>query len=251
MSAARQGGGLKALKNISTQDQCENPRRPFLKAIDNDKKTVYFIRPDCKLWSCKACAAKRKSLWVFYANYGGDCLLAEGRDRSFVTLTSHEVISTPLAGIYVWRDAWKKLSARWRRKTPGVQYLYVPEISKAGRFHVHLITSANLPSRWYKDNSAETGLGYQAKTVMISPDDHCGGYVGKYIGKALPFGNWPPYFRRVNTSQKWPRPPEPDTPYDWAYLGNRLAVARIAAMGYARAGWRVESSIEGLMDNLC
>jgi len=248
-SDSRQAGGLNALKNISTQGRCENPRRPFLKASDNGQKIVYIIRPDCKLWSCEACAERRRRLWVFYANFGGDCLLAKGRTLTFVTLTSHRLVRTLSSGLTVWRKAWPKLSARWRRATPGVQYVSVPEHGKIGHFHVHLITTAELRSRWYKDNAAETGLGYQAKAVPIVSATECGGYIGKYLGKAINYQGWPPYVRRVNTSQKWPRPPEPKTPYEWAYIGNDFGRASVAARAYLRAGWTVETTIDGLTDS--
>ncbi len=217
-----------------------------MKASDHDKKIVHFVRPDCKLWSCPPCAERRRRLWVFIANYGADALLAEGREISFVTLTSHKLVREVYPAIRVWRAAWKKLSARWRRATPGVQYIYVGEQGRIGHFHVHLITSAGLPTRWYRDNAAETGLGYQAKAVPISSVTECGGYIGKYLGKAISYQKWPPYWRRVNSSRKWPRPPEPSTPYDWACLGPDIARVRFSVALHLEMGWTVEHSLGGL-----
>jgi len=127
-----------------------------------------------------------------------------------------------------------------------VQYLYVPEHGKVGHFHVHLITSATLPSRWYSDNAAETGLGYQAKAIPIEAAIECGGYVGKYLGKAMAYQKWPPYFRRVNSSRKWPRPPDVENLFAWLHLGNNKSRVAVSAIGYRRAGWKVETSIEGI-----
>ncbi len=245
-SPVRQDGGLNALKNNPTQGQCENPRRPFLKATDNAKKTVYYIRPPCKLWSCKPCAEQRRRLWVFYANYGGDVLLAEGRELVFVTLTSHEANRSLASGVAVWRKAWKTLSARWRRKAPGAQYFYVGEHKRTLHFHVHMVTSANIKTRWYKDNARQCGLGYQAKAVPIIDAMECGAYMGKYLGKAIAIAGWPRGWRRVNTTRDWPRPPDAETPYTWKYLGNQFSRVAVSAIGYRRAGWTVETSIEGI-----
>lgn len=243
-SASRQAGGLNALKNNPTRAGCNNPKRPYLKATDNDKKIVYFIRPDCKLWSCEACAVQRQLLWVFIANYGGDYLLAEGRNLSFVTLTSHEANRSLVGGIRVWRDAWKKLSARWRRRAPGAQYFYIGEHKKTLHFHIHMVTSAEIKTRWYKDNARALGLGYEAKAIEITHALECGGYMGKYLGKAISEKGWPRYWRRVNCSRKWPRPIAGDPALRWLYLGNNDAVVRASMMGYARAGWTIDTALD-------
>lgn len=244
--ASRQAGGLKVLKEQSDVSECENPYRPYMKAVDNDKKVIYVIRPDCKQWSCKSCAERRRRVWVFHANYGGDALLAQGRGLSFVTLTSHRMVRSLSRGIKVWRSAWPKLSARWRRATDKLQYLYVPEAGRIGHFHVHLITTAELPSRWYKDNAASTGLGYQAKAVPIVSAIECGGYIGKYLGKALTVGNYPKYFRRVNSSRGWPKPADPQTPYEWKMLGNNLQKIIFLLEIDREEGWEVEHSLKEL-----
>lgn len=246
LSATRQGGGSKALKEHLDVSECKTLRRPYMKATDNETKTIYIIRPNCKQWSCKPCAERRRRVWVLYANYGGDALLAQGRSLSFVTLTSHRMVRSLSGGISVWRKAWPKLSARWRRATDRLQYLYVPEAGRIGHFHVHLITTATLPSRWYKDNAASTGLGYQAKAVPIVSATECGGYIGKYLGKALTVGNYPKYFRRVNSSQGWPKPPEPQTPYEWKILGSDLQRIIFLMEIDREEGWQVEHSLKEL-----
>ena len=238
--------GLNALIEQSNGTGCFTASRPYLKATDNEAKTVYFIRPDCKSWSCEFCAERRRRLWIYYANYGGDRLLSQGLELSFVTLTSHRNIRSINAGIKVWRSAWPKLSTRWRRASPGLQYCYAAEHGKLGHFHVHIITSATLPTRWYKDNAAGTGLGYQAKAVPILVATECGAYIGKYLGKAIAVVGWPPYWRRINTSRKWPKPEEPETPYEWSYLGNHSSKVKIEATAYRRLGWTVATSLKEL-----
>ena len=245
-SGGRQATGLNPLENNPTVFRCETPNRPYLKATDEATKTVYIIRPDCKLWSCKACAQRRRRLWVFIANYGGDHLLSAGHRCTFVTLTSHRVVRTLVGGIWVWRRAWPKLSARWRRAEPGLQYLYIPEHREGFNFHVHLITTATLPERWYKDNGAKTGLGYQAKAKPILEAEHCGGYVSKYLGKALANMDYPKYFRRVNTSRGWPKPQDVDSPYVWAALGSNVSRVIFSVEMYLESGWVVEHSLDEL-----
>ena len=183
---------------------------------------------------------------MFYANYGGDALLTEGRSLSFVTLTSHRLVRSLSRGIEVWRSAWPKLSARWRRATNKLQYLYIPEHVKGSNFHVHLITTATLPTRWYKDNAAETGLGYEAKAVLILEAKWCGGYVGKYLGKAMSSMEYPKYFRRVNTSRGWPKPPSVQTPYEWEALGHNPSKVIFLMEVAAEEGWTVEHGLKEL-----
>jgi len=251
VSAPLLGGGSNAFKNNPTETACENPNRPYLRAIDNAKKTVYFIRPDCKTWSCPPCAQRRARLWRFFASYGGDYLLDEGHRLSFCTITSHRLVKTPVAGLAVWRKAWPKLSTRWRRAAPGLQYISIGELSPVGRFHVHLITTATLDTRWYKDNGAACGVGHQAKAVPILEARECGAYITKYLTKAIAITSWPPRYRRVNTSRKWPRPKDPETPYDWMFVSNNTFRARLTLENYLRAGWQVETSLDELKENHC
>lgn len=239
-------GGLKALKNNSTFSECKTPNRPYMRRVDEAKKTIYFIRPRCKQWSCRSCAVGRARLWIFIANYGGSYLLSQDRNCTFVTFTSHRDVRTLKGGIWVWRRAWPKLSARWRRAEKDLQYLYVPEHKKGFNFHVHFITTATLPSRWYKDNGAETGLGYQAEAKKISHGMECGAYIGKYLGKALANMDYPKYFRRVNTSQKWPRPPAPKNDEEWETLGSSPTKVSLLVELYADMGWTVEHRLKEL-----
>lgn len=217
-----------------------------MKAVDFAKKTVYFIRPDCKLWSCAPCAARRAQVWRHYAHFGGDALLAQGLELSFVTLTSHEVVRSVTAGVAVWRKAWPKLSARWRRQAPGAQYVYVGEHKQASNFHVHMITSARIETRWYKDNARACGLGYEADVEPILTGIECGGYMTKYLAKAIAILHWPPYWRRVNTSRNWPRPDKSETPYEWTNLGDDVLRVRFSIRMYVEHGWAIETSLREL-----
>jgi hypothetical protein len=89
-------------------------------------------------------------------------------------------------------------------------------------------------------------LGYQAKAVPILDGLECGGYVTKYLTKAIAIHDWPKYWRRVNTSRKWPKPEEPETPYDWTNLGDDILRVKFSMTMYIRHGWTVEHSLEEL-----
>lgn len=120
-----------------------------------------------------------------------------------------------------------------------------------GRFHVHIVTTAILPSRWYKDNAAKTGLGYIAKAKPIASGTECGHYICKYLTKAVSDGGWPKYWRRVNTSRKWPKPELADTPYEWTSLGNDYLLVEFSMAAYAKHGWRIEHSLGYTEDYHC
>lgn len=242
-SDSRQAGGLIRSLEQSDATGCESDNRPYLMRLDKAKKTVYFIQPPCGLWSCKSCAENRKRLWFKNATYGADVLLDGGAELTFVTLTSHRLVRSAVAGIKVWRKAWPKLSARWRRASPGLQYLYIPEHGKLGHFHCHLITTARLPTRWYKDNGAQTGLGYQAKAEPILRAIECGAYMVKYITKSLAYGEYPKYFRRVNTSRKWPKLPVYQSPYEWRMIGTDGYIYDCLYARYANSGWRIRDNV--------
>ncbi len=243
LSDSRQAGGsLSPLEHLDVL-QCETANRPYLMRTDANAKTVYFIQPECGKWSCKACAEKAKKLWYLHAHFGGDTLLREGRRLSFVTLTSHRLVRSLTAGIGVWRKAWPKLSARWRRAERGLQYIWLAEHGKIGHFHCHLITTATLPTRWYKDNSAETGLGYKAEAEPIYDAAQCGGYMTKYLTKALANNAYPKGFRRVNTSQKWPKIPKYVSPYTWRMIGtDDYDYDKLYALYRAR-GWTIRDAV--------
>ncbi len=181
-------------------------------------------------------------MWRGIAAFGVTRLLAEGRRCSFVTLTSHKYVKGTLAGVSVWRKAWPKLSARWRRAEHSLQYCYTAEVSKMARFHVHIVTTATLPSRWYKDNAAETGLGYIAKAIPLQSGSQAGNYITKYLTKAVSDGGWPKFWRRVNTSRAFPKPEVVPSPYEWIALGRDEYAVHVEVIRYKRDGWQVVES---------
>lgn len=245
-SVSRQAGSLLVLIEQSDASECKTPNRPYLQSVSNDTRTMRIIRPNCGLWGCEACSKVRASGWFNIAAYGADVLLAGGVQLFMVTLTSHRKVRSAAGGVRVWRDAWKKLGARWRRQSPGLQYVFVGEYKpptkrkvKATHFHCHMITTADTGQAWYKDNAAQCGLGYMATVEKVTSAAGAGFYVSKYLFKSIAVSGWPKYWRRVNTSRGWLRPPKDEHPEEWLLIGkDPLKVASVIE-NYVFHGWAV------------
>ncbi len=175
-----------------------------------------IFRPNCKQWKCDYCGHQRGAWFAVLAAHGHAVLSAEGKQMMFWTVTSHRRIRTLHKGIMVWRQAWPKLRKRLQRAAEQVAYASIPEQHKDGSFHVHLIAAANVTERWCKDNAAECGLGYIGDFTEIENAGKAAWYVSKYLTKHSHTLDWPPYFRRVNTSRNWPRPDALAKEAQWA-----------------------------------
>jgi hypothetical protein len=85
--------------------------------------------------------------------------------------------------------------------------------------HVHLIASANLGTRWWKDNARECGLGYMTEEEEFkagkAEPGRAAAYAAKYLDKQLGVKAWPRYFHHIRTSQHFPElPASGDNPYE-------------------------------------
>ena len=122
----------------------------------------------------------------------------------------------------MWPTCWAKLSTRIRRKYPGIRYVLMPEQHEDGTLHTHAIMGADITNTWISKNAHTSGLGYMSQSKPMSSAIGAAHYVSKYIGKTLAVEDWPPRFRRIRTSQKWPELPDADDyePIDaqWSYL---------------------------------
>ncbi len=186
---------------------CVTENRVFLAQVNHDLSLVYFYRPDCHLWSCLDCAEVNKRRWTAIVGEGIKHYQEEGfRTWRFVTLTSSGKLSTFNQTLYVWRPAWRKLYARLKRKQPDIKYVFLPEKHADGRLHFHALVSADLGTRWWKDNAYTSGLGYKAESQEpLSLISACS-YVLKYITKSLQCGSaWPKHFHRIRVSHGWPK----------------------------------------------
>lgn len=231
-----EAGGLSYIEQFtaitdtnSPADCCMTPNRPYLRGVNHNEKRVVFFRPRCKLWSCPYCAEVNKKLWTARAFHGAAILSDSGSGRqsnliTFLTLTSHRNLG-PQQSIEIFSSAWDVLLKRARRSVPQGQYLLVPERHKDGRLHAHAVTTFNLGKRWWKDNAAETGLGYMAEEEIARTAGGAAFYVSKYLAKSLGVQDWPAYWRRVRTSRQWPKLPEPEQPDGWRFNSVERGVA--------------------------
>jgi len=203
---------------------CNNSQAVYMRGVHKTDDVVKYIKPDCGLWSCPECGTKNASHWGKVAMYGVSWLIDNGLIPEFLTLTSHRLVRTVPAGLAVYRPAWKKLSVRLKRASPQeIFYMSVYESKKTGHFHVHFVGTFGVSKRWFKDNAAGCGLGYQVELVDIDSVKATAWYVTKYLTKQFEQA-WPKGTRRVNVSQNWPTMPQDGYSGDfvWQFAGNYI-----------------------------
>jgi hypothetical protein len=220
-----------------SKTECETPRRPYIVGLNAIAGLAVLFRPRCKKWDCPACAPINRAKWCVRAYQGSQKLIREGRSISFVTLTSHPALG-PDGSVAVLRSAWDMLNKRVHRIEPFVSYIMIPERHKDGRVHVHMLTTSILEKRWWKDNGAECGFGYMADREPLCSPEGAAWYVSKYTTKSLEGEKWPKGFRRVRTSQNFPKLTKLPSPPDWSFMllpkdaSINGYVERLSASGY-------------------
>ena len=209
---------------------CKTPGRPWLIGRSPATRRAVLFQPRCGMWSCPVCGQINRALWVKRAFYGLDVRKLEPNPNQFLTLTSHARLDAP-ASLAVLADGWDKLLKRIRRAAAGFDYVRVVERHEDGRVHLHLLETAGLGTRWFKDNSAECGLGYMAEEEELRSAAGGAYYVGKYLVKSLKETTWPKNFKRITTSRSWPKLPPPDDALGWAFelVPTRAALAVVIA----------------------
>ena len=204
-------------------NKCPN-YRVMLIGIEQGKRKI--ARARCKQWSCEYCAEISVNKWRSRLRFALN--KTEG-DWQFVTFTASKN----------WRGAersyqnvkvnsgklWKRL-ARLAKKatTEKMHYVRILEAHKDGSVHVHGFVRAPLtmypdsvknPSkkrtkaerdgiRWWKDNSAECGMGYQCDVKLIDSSRAAVNYVTKYMTKSVFELQLPKNARRIQTSVRFP-----------------------------------------------
>lgn len=113
--------------------------------------------------------------------------------------------------------AWMKLQARLRREVGPFEYFQVPELHESGKPHIHMITTAKLSERWWKDNGRECGFGYMSDVQEVWSDGGVVSYVLKYLTKTITETPVPRGTHRVRTSRGWPKPPDRASPEGWEF----------------------------------
>ena len=222
VSAPPQGGLINSIEQFDAvltaldANDCPNTRVPWMMATNNSKRAAVIFRPRCKLWSCPVCSKSNAWAWAFKANYGAHELYDRGQSLDFIAITSHEKLS-PQASWWVAPKAWMKLQARIRRATGGFEYFAVPEVQKNGRVHFHLITTAKLSKKWWKDNARACGFGFQSDRQEVHDLGGVVGYMAKYLTKSLELSQLPKGTRRVRVSRGYPRTAPRQVSDDWDF----------------------------------
>lgn len=216
---------------------CSAVNRPLLKAINHTSKQVVIFRPRCKSWRCPGCAAINAQKVVLRAVNGSELLQSRGAVIDFVTVTSHEKLDAA-ASLAVLPKAWNKLNVRIKRASQEHQYLAIPEQHADGRWHLHAMTTARLPKKWWKDNARSCGLGYQSDVQEVKSLGGVAYYVSKYVSKTLENSNLPKNFRRMRVSRGWPDLPpiKPLEGWEFTLLGMEVPeaheIARNKRLGF-------------------
>ena len=244
-------------KLFETSETCPNPG-PYLVGEHFASKTAVLFRPSCKCWACPVCGESNRFRWSLRAAHGVSDIIQRGDGVFFITLTFPGWMGSDETRER-WRASWPKLSTRFRREWNGARYLYVHEQHKDGRMHIHMVTDAALPKRWWKDNCATCGFGYMADADEVRDGDRVARYVAKHLAgeagkvagrkmrqeltKQTTMHEWPKGWRRVSTSRNWPKMPDMPQPDGWAWrvMGHGEALAETFVM-YRTRGWSVNSA---------
>lgn len=209
---------IEHLVALSKKDVCSTHNRAILRAVDEPTKSIYYIRPVCKLWSCPECGDRNRRWWTARTIYGHEQLAEHGAQMFFWTITAHEKVRTFEHGLSIWRRSWNALSCQLRRRVDGLSYMRVFEHHKDGAFHVHLITNGQPPDkRWIKDAPRMAGMGYMNEIELVRSKFRSGFYISKYLAKSLDDADWPQNVRRIQPSHSWPKLPSqaPESPFSW------------------------------------
>lgn len=200
------------------EDSCQTKNRPFVFSSRENGDVVVF-KPNCGLWSCEFCGAQRAHLWFLHAWRGATVYKEAGKPLQFVTITVRGgTWRSQEASIRAFSASWPKLRKRatYEQKSE-LDYIAIAEAHKNGVMHLHILATSELKKRWWKDNAFLTGMGYQADVSPVDSAARAAHYVTKYCTKAIGAQLWPKGFRRVRTSQNWPKvadiePSEPSEP---------------------------------------
>lgn len=222
-------------------NSCPNPNAPVLACKDSKTKEIGFVRAGCGLWSCPVCGARNGKLWLARAINGINTNTQY--EWAFVTITAHGKWRGKSSLVNI-RKNWPKLRKRLARAVDGTfMYLWVYERHKDKSWHVHALVNTRMGTRWWKDNAAQCGMGYQGEELPIANAGQAAGYVAKYLLKQfMLLDPYPKSMRRITTSRSWPKLPPKITPdnIQWIPLFDEGSVLGYAEM-MKRAGWAIRN----------
>lgn len=214
---------------------CPRKNTPTGIGVNPQNHTAVVHKMGCKSWACPYCSIKRKGWLVVKAYMGIEAYKQAGTtDWFFGTLTMHRKWRGK-ASVTNFRKNWNKFYQRMKRATNGnLYYILLPEQHKDGSLHVHIISTCQKETRWWKDTGAACGYGFQNENEPLVSTVKAAFYVTKYIGKSLGVQEWPADLRRVRFSVRWPQPVS-DEIMSWQCVPPDLAkhaVRKRLSMGY-------------------
>lgn len=193
---------------------------------------ITLMKAPCKKWTCPICGDVNTGRWRTRIQHGIRVL---GGEWQFITWTAHENWRGMDASMKNIRKNSDKLWKRYQRmamKRYGHTFAYVRvyEPHEDGTLHVHAFVNADYrmyeyqnmraskaenrparkkplkPRRWLKNNSRYCGMGYQTDVQKITDMSKATFYITKYISKNLNARAFPDGTRRIQTSERFPKP---------------------------------------------
>ena len=225
-------------ENERQHDYCPSAS-PFVWTDDLIENQRTILKTRCKRWDCPYCAEVNRLQHRLKVYHGLSKLESEGHQFDFVTWTSHKNLKDTKSCYKVFQKAWTKLSTRYRRaaeKVAGIspEYVFIPELHKDGRMHWHGCFTGHLSSRWWKDNCAETGFGFMAKSVRLESVSQGANYCLKYISKSMGQSVDIARFRRINYSRGFPPNIHDKTEIGWMVLEKTESIVALIESAWSQ-----------------
>lgn len=226
---------------------CPKPNTPTGIGVNAATGQMIVHKFGCKMWNCPYCSEKRKNYLAHKCYFGIELYKSEGiKNWYFGTLTMHRNWRG-WASIVNFQTNWNKFYQRMKRDTEGkLLYALLPEKHKDGSLHVHLISTCQCPTNWWKDKGAECGMGFQNENEYLDDSARAAFYVTKYVGKSIGITDWPPRFRRVRYSIRWPNPPKNE---DWTWTIAPAELAKHLVLRREEMGYELVNSVTGEIIN--
>ena len=210
--------GLNAFnEHLYASSKCSRKDGMLMLRKNRSTNEANVFKPSCKMWSCPECSYWKVAEWKVKIMYGLDILQKEGEKFNFVTITLSGDATIRANSIEAWRKLWPRVYARHVRKCGKRHYVLLPERDKKYVAHMHAIIGSDVDERWWKDNCASSGSGYQATSNPMVGLARAANYVTKYLTKGVQEGDWPHSFRRIRTSHNWPVMPQVDKSDEYEY----------------------------------
>lgn len=224
---------------------CSNPKSPILGYGNGEQKTFFYFRADCKLWTCVECANKERTRVAARAGRGADEFIGDGLPIDHITITANRYWRGQERSIKNFRANWPKLRKRVQYWCGNFNYaVFAEHHKKDDSMHVHMLATNIFTTRWWKDNAAQCGLGFQSKVREVEHGGMAALYATKYISKSLEVEKWPARFHRCRFSANWPKyKSDFETQVEWRVFVS-LAAFNDEMRHWQRQGYRIINTRE-------